>query len=309
MTDTIDSQLSDLVRSDKVVLFMKGNRQFPQCGFSATVVGILDQLVPSYKTVNVLSDPAIRDGIKVYSKWPTIPQLYVNGEFVGGCDIIRDMFEAGELQTLLGVRPAETKIPKVMVTEAAAKAFKDAADGPEDHPRVQISAKFEYELFLDKKEKGDVEAEAGGLTFLFDAASARRADGMSIDFVIGEGGGGFKIENPQEPPKVRPLAPKALQEMLTKMKTNGEKLQLFDVRSPAEREIAKIEPSRLLDDPGQDYLAELPRDTTLVFYCHHGIRSRAAAEHFLREGFKKIYNVEGGIDAWSKTVDPSVPKY
>lgn len=305
MTDSIDSQLSDLVRSDKVVLFMKGNRQFPQCGFSATVVGILDQLVPSYKTVNVLSDPAIRDGIKVYSKWPTIPQLYVNGEFVGGCDIIRDMFEAGELQALLGVQPLETKIPKVTVTAAAAKAFKDAAEGPEDHPRVQISAKFEYELFLDKKEKGDIEAEAGGLIFLFDAASARRADGMSIDFVIAGGGGGFKIENPQEPPKVRPLAPKALQEMMSK----GEKMHLFDVRAPAEREIAKIEPSRLLDDPGQDFLAELPRDTTLVFYCHHGVRSRSAAEHFLREGFKKIYNVEGGIDAWSRTVDPSVPKY
>lgn len=305
MTDSIDSQLSDLVRSDKVVLFMKGNRQFPQCGFSATVVGILDQLVPSYKTVNVLSDPAIRDGIKVYSKWPTIPQLYVNGEFVGGCDIIRDMFEAGELQALLGVQPLETKIPKVIVTAAAAKAFKDAAEGPEDHPRVQISAKFEYELFLDKKEKGDIEAEAGGLIFLFDAASARRADGMSIDFVIADGGGGFKIENPQEPPKVRPLAPKALQEMMSK----GEKMHLFDVRAPAEREIAKIEPSRLLDDPGQDFLAELPRDTTLVFYCHHGVRSRSAAEHFLREGFKKIYNVEGGIDAWSRTVDPSVPKY
>jgi monothiol glutaredoxin len=305
MTTPIDSQLSDLVRSDKVVLFMKGNRQFPQCGFSATVVGILDQLVPSYKTVNVLSDPAIRDGIKVYSKWPTIPQLYVNGEFVGGCDIIRDMFEAGELQALLGVQTAEAKVPKVTVSEAAAKAFKDAAEGPEDHPRVQISAKFEYELFLDKKEKGDIEAEAAGLTFLFDAASARRADGMSIDFVTGEGGGGFKIENPQEPPKVRPLSPKALQELLK----SGQKLEMFDVRSPEERNIAKLEPSRLLDDPGQDYLAELPRDTTIVFYCHHGIRSRAAAEHFLREGFKKIYNLEGGIDAWSKSVDPSVPKY
>ena len=94
-------QIEDLVKSDRVVLFMKGSRSFPQCGFSATVVQILNSLVPDYKTVNVLADPTVRQGIKDYSSWPTVPQLYVDGEFVGGCDIVREMFETGELKQVL----------------------------------------------------------------------------------------------------------------------------------------------------------------------------------------------------------------
>ena len=86
------------VSSSDVVLFMKGSAVFPQCGFSATSVQILSHLNIKFKSIDVLSDPAIRDGIKEYSEWPTIPQLYVKGEFVGGCDIMREMFESGELQ-------------------------------------------------------------------------------------------------------------------------------------------------------------------------------------------------------------------
>lgn len=89
------------VANDDVVLFMKGTRQFPQCGFSSQVVQILDYLGVEYAEVNVLDDLGIREGIKSYTNWPTIPQLYVKGEFVGGCDIIREMFQDGELQDLL----------------------------------------------------------------------------------------------------------------------------------------------------------------------------------------------------------------
>ena len=93
----IDQQL----KSSDVVLFMKGTPQFPQCGFSGQVVQILDYLGVPYKGVNVLDSDELRQGIKAYSNWPTIPQLYVKGEFVGGCDIVREMFSAGELQSLL----------------------------------------------------------------------------------------------------------------------------------------------------------------------------------------------------------------
>ena len=89
------------VANDDVVLFMKGTRQFPQCGFSSQVVQILDYLGVEYAEVNVLDDLGIREGIKSYTNWPTIPQLYVKGEFVGGCDILREMFQDGELQDLL----------------------------------------------------------------------------------------------------------------------------------------------------------------------------------------------------------------
>ena len=97
-TDRIDS----LVKSNEVVLFMKGTALFPQCGFSSRAVAILDHLGVPFETVDVLQDQEIRQGIKEYSDWPTIPQLYVKGEFVGGSDIMMEMFESGELQALVG---------------------------------------------------------------------------------------------------------------------------------------------------------------------------------------------------------------
>ncbi|HEY8275746.1 MAG TPA: Grx4 family monothiol glutaredoxin [Methyloceanibacter sp.] len=89
------------IASNEVVLFMKGTKAMPQCGFSMQVAQILNQLGVAFKDINVLEDMGVRDGIKAYSNWPTIPQLYVKGEFIGGCDIVREMFQAGELQELL----------------------------------------------------------------------------------------------------------------------------------------------------------------------------------------------------------------
>jgi len=98
---TIHAQIDGEVKSNDVVLFMKGTPTFPQCGFSGQLVQILDYLGVPYKGINVLESADLRQGIKDYANWPTIPQLYVKGEFVGGCDIVREMFQAGELQSLL----------------------------------------------------------------------------------------------------------------------------------------------------------------------------------------------------------------
>jgi len=98
------SRIADIVKADNIVLFMKGTALFPQCGFSSRAIAILDRLGATYQTVDVLQDPEIRQGIKEYSDWPTIPQLYVHGEFVGGSDIMMEMFESGELQELLAAR-------------------------------------------------------------------------------------------------------------------------------------------------------------------------------------------------------------
>ena len=102
LNESLRKQLSELLASNRVVLFMKGTRQMPQCGFSAQVVQILNKLLPSYETVDVLDSPEMRDGIKEFSQWPTIPQLYVGGQFIGGCDIVREMNASGELQSLIG---------------------------------------------------------------------------------------------------------------------------------------------------------------------------------------------------------------
>jgi monothiol glutaredoxin len=101
MTDA-KGRIDEIVKANDIVLFMKGTALFPQCGFSSRAVAILDRLGAKYETVDVLQDPDVRQGIKEYSEWPTIPQLYVKGEFVGGSDIMMEMFESGELQQLIG---------------------------------------------------------------------------------------------------------------------------------------------------------------------------------------------------------------
>jgi monothiol glutaredoxin len=100
MTD-IHALIDNEIKSNDVILFMKGTPQFPQCGFSGQVVQILDHLGVTYKGINVLESAEMRQGIKDYSNWPTTPQLYIKGEFIGGCDIVREMFQAGELETQL----------------------------------------------------------------------------------------------------------------------------------------------------------------------------------------------------------------
>ncbi len=102
LSEQTKQRIEGLIGSDKVVVFMKGNRGAPQCGFSAQVVQILDAHLPAYTTVDVLQDPEVRQGIKDFSEWPTVPQIYVNGEFVGGCDIVIELYQSGELAGLLG---------------------------------------------------------------------------------------------------------------------------------------------------------------------------------------------------------------
>ncbi|MCU6455609.1 Grx4 family monothiol glutaredoxin [Sphingomonas sp. A2-49] len=102
MTDDTNARIDSVVKTNRVVLFMKGSPLFPQCGFSSRAIAILDHLNVQYESVDVLQDQGIRQGIKAYSDWPTIPQLYVDGEFVGGSDIMMEMYESGELATLLG---------------------------------------------------------------------------------------------------------------------------------------------------------------------------------------------------------------
>jgi len=304
LNENLRKQFDVLVGTHRVVLFMKGTRRAPACGFSAQVVSILDDLVPEYETVDVLSNAEVRDGIKEYSQWPTIPQLYVEGKFVGGCDIVREMNAEGELAKVLGVND-EAPAPAVTITPAAAKALREAVEAETDALHLEIDGKFQYGLFFAPRKAGEIAVEASGLTLLMDRASARRADALSIDYVEGPSGAGFKMQSPHEPPKVKQLSPPELKAMIDA----GERFELLDARTPRERAMAAIPGSQLLDAEVQRRLGELPKETPLVFHCHHGGRSQAAAEHFLGQGFRSVYNLRGGIDAWSLTVDPSVPRY
>jgi monothiol glutaredoxin len=304
LSEPIRQQISGLLARERVVLFMKGSRQMPQCGFSAQVVQVLDELLPDYETVDVLRSPELREGIKEYTRWPTIPQLFIGGEFIGGCDIVREMSASGELQKLLGADTSSVKAPRIEVTPAAVEAFRAAlAEAGDDVLRYQINAGFENELFLGPPAPGDVTVESNGLKLALDRASARRADGVCIDFVAGASGG-FKIENPNQPARVKELSVTETKSLLDR----GE-LLLFDVRPAAERAIASIPGARALDPAGQQFLMDLDRNAKVAFHCHHGIRSQAFAEQMLSQGFKNVYNVDGGIDAWSLQIEPSVPRY
>ena len=300
------ARIQDLVKSDKVVLFMKGTRNAPQCGFSATVVQILDQYVPEYATVNVLADPAIREGVKEFANWPTIPQLYVEGEFLGGCDIVREMDEQGELVAALGDAAQMPEPPSITITQAAADVFAQALQeaGEGEGLRLAIDPMFRHDLSIEPRRPSDVEVQSSGVTLLVDPGTARRARGLQIDYVTAPETG-FKMDNPNAPPSVQQVSPTEAKQILSEQP----QARFIDVRTPQERETAKIEGTVLLTQDNAEEMFALPKDTPLVLHCHHGHRSHQAALHFLERGFSKVYNVIGGIDAWSQEIDPSIPRY
>lgn len=299
------AQIDDLVQNNNVVLFMKGRKTMPQCGFSAQVVSVLGELVDDYTTVNVLDSMELREGIKAYSSWPTIPQLYVNGKFIGGCDIVTAMFDNGELHALFGKAVEEVAAPTLNVTEAAASALKEALASEKGvQVRFVVDAAFRPGLDLTPPKSGDLKVQAAGLEILVDRGSAKRSDGVKIDFVPGAQGG-FKIENPNQPPQVKQITPAEVQAKIER----GEAFEFLDARSDEEQQIAKIEGAKLLTQAVASAVEQMDKDTTLVVHCHHGGRSQAAAEHFVQKGFRNVYNMKGGIDAWSLMVDNTVPRY
>lgn len=311
MDESTRQQIERDIRQNEVVLFMKGTPQAPRCGFSATVAGILDELVGEYKAVDVLADGKVRDGIKEYSDWPTIPQLYVKGQFVGGCDIVREMYESGELHETLGLKVEPVAPPTLAVSEPGARALSEAlqeagAEEPGAHLiRIEIDGEFQHALSIGPAKARDVQVQVSGVTFVLDPPSARRAQGLRIDYVQGPEGPAFKLENPNEPPRVKTID---VRELHRKMQEDPN-LQLFDVRSQEERDRARIEGSRLLDREAQQHILGLDNATPLYFHCHHGQRSQQAAAFFLSRGFHNVFNVAGGIDAWSVEIDPKVPRY
>jgi monothiol glutaredoxin len=309
MTPELQDRIQKLLDEHQVVLFMKGTRMFPQCGFSARAVEILKTLGVAFKDVNVLADQSMRDGIKEFSSWPTIPQCYVQGKFVGGSDILMEMFETGELAKVLGVESKPTapaKAPKITLSPRARDAFAAAMkDAGSDVLRFDVSPSFSYDLYFGPKEPGDLTLDAGGIVMHVAPSCAARADGVSIDFVDGPQGGGFKIDNPNEPATVKNIGPRELKALLDA----GEDVHLYDVRGDKERQLAKIAQAKALDAAGLEEIKSLPKNARIVLHCHHGVRSRSAGEQLVRDGYTNVHNLTGGIDAWSSDVDPSVPRY
>lgn len=310
MSDAVHERIRAIVTTAPVVLFMKGTRQSPRCGFSARVVDVLDELLEDYVTYDVLADPALREGIKSYSDWPTLPQLYVGSKFVGGADIVIDLHKSGELLPLVraavpDARPPAEVTPEVHVSEAAIAAFRRFAGEDRPSVRLEIGRDFDVVLELEAPRPGDLALDLGELVLAMDKRTAQRANGVTIDFVQTPKESGFKVDNPNKPASVRTLSV----EEYAAMRASGKPHLLLDVRTPAERELASIAGSELLDDEMMERLMELDRATPIVCQCHHGVRSLNAAHQLVAIGFREVYNLAGGIAAWSERIDPSVPTY
>ncbi|MCZ6771768.1 MAG: Grx4 family monothiol glutaredoxin, partial [Proteobacteria bacterium] len=231
LTDELRSRLDSTIASNKIVLFMKGNPQHPQCGFSATVIGILNNVAPDYDTVDVLADPEIREGIKEYSQWPTIPQLYVDQEFLGGCDVIQQMYTTGQLHEALGVEPVELVTPEITISDTAARAIRNVmAETPGVPVHLSVDADWNHEFSLAPAKGHEVGVTANGIELLLDVDSARRANGLVIDMTETPQGMSMSIKNPNAP---APAAQMSVEELKAKMDA-GEPLHLFDVREKDE---------------------------------------------------------------------------
>ena len=304
MNPSLRENITQTLQENPVVLYMKGTRTAPQCGFSARLVEILDGLLSEYATVNVLADPAVREGIKEFSSWPTIPQLYVRGEFVGGTDIVAALHESGELGEKLGDLMS-TRLPTVTLSDAARAELSSAIESPTECIRLDVTPTFEHDLAVGIPDPRDVIVDAGGVRVSMPRGAMARADGIRIDILQTPEGPAFKIDNPNEPARVKRVTPAELHARLTR----GDELLLVDVRTDEEREIAQLEQGRALDAALHDEIGKGSRDRTIVVYCHHGSRSQRAAEELVEQGFRDVYNLVGGINAWSMDVDPDVPMY
>ena len=305
LEDSTREKIENLIQQNRVVLFMKGTPKEPMCGFSSKTVGLLDSVLDDYSSVDVLEDQDIREGIKVFGNWPTIPQLYIDGELVGGCDIITAMFNSSELHEMLGVEAPDRTPPEVRITDAAAEKILEAMAGHEGIGlHFAVDAGWQSQFNVAPAEGHEIKIETNGITMLFDLASAQRANGAVIDWVETMQGEGLTIHLPQAPEPVKQMS---VSDLKTGLDDNS--VILIDVRGSEEQALASLDAAKTMSGETMQEIEAMPKDTALAFVCHVGNRSQVAAEHFRKQGFTNVSNVVGGIDAWSKEIDPEVPQY
>ena len=305
LSDSVKSKIDNYVQGNKVVLFMKGTPQQPQCGFSAKTIAALDSVLPDYASVNVLDDPEVREGIKAYGNWPTIPQLYIDGELVGGCDIVLNMLNSGELHECLNLEAPDRTPPEITITSTAADQIKESMQGHEGIAlHFQVDANWDSQFNLAPAEGNEISAESNGISILMDLATAQRAGGAVIDWVSSIQGEGLAIDLPQAP---KPVKQMTVQELAKKLEEGN--FTLVDIRGDEERARAFIEGAEVLTREVMEKLEQMPKESEIAFICQHGNASQGAAEYFRKKGFTKISNVAGGIKAWSQEIDSSLPVF
>jgi len=198
-------------------------------------------------------------------------------------------------------------IPRIEVTPAAATVLSAALAGADASHGVHVFVDEQWHHGLDvgPRAPGELVVTAGDVTVLVPPALAECLDGVVIDYVNEDGATGFRIDNPNAPAEVTPMT---VRELAARRRA-GDDLVLLDVRTDHEVTLARIDGARRIDVDDLDEILALDRSTPLALICHHGIRSHAAARYLVQRGFRTVYNVVGGIDAWAVDVDPRVPRY
>jgi len=261
--------IDNLLSTNKVVLFMKGTPQQPQCGFSAKTTAALDMLIPDFMSVNVLDHPTIREGIKEYANWPTIPQA--------------------------------TNQPKISISDDGITAMKKALDSqPDGALHLQISATWSHQISLDESRDGDIRVNISGIEFHMDPWTAARADGLNMILEEDLTGTRFVFDNPNAPPPVNQMTVHTLKARLDGV----DDVILIDVRPEDERHKGSIEGARPWNDELRIYVEALPKDTEIIVHCQIGGRSQALADALRQRGFTNLHNVAGGIEAWIEEIEP-----
>ncbi len=297
MSDQTTERIEQMLTENPVFLFMKGTPQTPMCGFSSNTVKILKDLIgDDFASFNVLEDPEIREGIKAYGQWPTIPQLYVDKELIGGNDIISEMFNTGELHTLLNLPQPDRTPPKISITDEALNHIKEGLKDMGDHQLfLSVDDEFNTRFSLEMPKGYEIIADVGDLKVYMDIGTAKRSDGVAISWVDELQGSGLRINNPNEPPAVRDLSVGELQDWFA---TDTTQPKIYDVRSADKFNEGSVDHAVRLDKDSIAAIEAMDKNTPLVFVCQVGQSSMSAAEFFRKKGYTKVFNLTGGYNAW-----------
>ncbi len=298
MQQEVNNRIEEMLNGHAVFLFMKGSPQTPMCGFSSNTVKIIRQLIgEDFGWFNVLEDEGIRQGIKEYGQWPTIPQLYVNKELIGGNDIVTEMFNTGELHEMLGLQQPDRTPPVIHISEKALAHIREGLQDVGDHVLyLNIDDEFNTRFSLEQPKGYEIVSEVDGLTIHMDIGTAERANNIEIDWVDELQGSGLTIKNPNEPPEVKQLSVEGLKKWLNT--AQDPQPLIFDVRSAQQFEHNGMQQAERLTRDQIQRIEKMDRQTPLVFVCEVGKSSQGAAEYFRKKGFVNVHNLTGGMQAW-----------
>jgi rhodanese-related sulfurtransferase/Fe-S cluster assembly iron-binding protein IscA len=259
-----------------------------------TITALCEQYGHTPLLIDAATDPLFAEHVRDPATRAHFPLLCVRGALVGGVEILRSLEATGKLEALLNPLTGAA-VPTIALSQKAAEVIHGAMTGPESCLRIVISPEFDHDIAIDEATPNDVQFRLGDIPCVLDEDSATRADGLAIDWIEQGETQGFRIDNPNRPDPVHFVDGAWVE-------TNvgiGSNLLVIDVRSKLEYDTAHLPDAVALEASLIDALEAMNPHTPLFFYCKNGVKSRLAAERYQKNGFMKVYCLEGGLDAWN----------